>query len=84
MYTIANMKKKRLYRHRSDKMIAGVLAGMADYFDQDPTLWRIMYIVLALVTALGPAIVIYIIAWMVMPEAPEDGVYEAEYTVHYK
>lgn len=55
-------------RSRDDEMIAGVAGGIAEYFDLDPVLVRVAFVVLALVTS-GTAIIAYIIAWIVMPEA---------------
>lgn len=60
--------RRRLMRSRDDEMIAGVAGGIAEYFDLDPVLVRVAFVVLALVTS-GTAIVAYIIAWVVMPEA---------------
>ncbi|MDP2328802.1 MAG: cell wall-active antibiotics response protein LiaF [Dehalococcoidia bacterium] len=60
--------RRRLMRSRDDEMIAGVAGGIAEYFDLDPVLVRVAFVVLALVTS-GTAIIAYIIAWIVMPEA---------------
>ena len=57
---------KKLERSVSDKMVAGVCAGLAKYFDLDPVLMRVIFVLLAL--AGGPGILIYIIMWVVMPE----------------
>jgi phage shock protein PspC (stress-responsive transcriptional regulator) len=59
---------KRLYRSRSDRKLAGVCAGIADYFGWDPTLVRVGWIVLTLMG--GSGILLYLILWLVMPEAP--------------
>ncbi|RHJ85341.1 PspC domain-containing protein [Parabacteroides sp. AM08-6] len=59
---------KRLYR--SDKgMIAGVCAGIADYFDLDPTLVRIGYVLLSIFT-LFSGVIAYLILWIVIPKQP--------------
>ena len=63
-----NDSPKRLYRSRSDRMIAGICGGLADYFNLDPTLVRIITVVVALLP--GPAVIAYIIAWLIMPEEP--------------
>ncbi len=57
---------KRLFRS-SDAMLGGVCAGIAEYFDLDPTLIRIAYIVLTIVTAVLPSLIGYIILWIVIP-----------------
>ena len=59
---------KRLYRSRSDRKLAGVCAGIADYFGWDSTLVRVGWIVLTLMG--GSGILLYLILWLVMPEAP--------------
>lgn len=61
------MDEKRLVRPTTDRMIAGVAAGLAEYMNLDPTIVRLLFVLLAL--AGGPGILIYIIMWIVMPEA---------------
>jgi phage shock protein C len=60
---------KRLYRSRDDQMIAGVCAGLAEYLDVDPVLVRLAMVLFTL--AGGSGIIIYLIAWIIMPERPE-------------
>ena len=60
---------RRLYRSRSDSMIGGVAAGLAAYLNSDPALVRIVWAILVVVTG-GAALVVYIIAWVVVPEEP--------------
>ena len=61
---------KRLYRASEDRsMIGGVCAGIADYFDIDPTLVRLAF--LFIVLARGAGILAYIIAWVIIPERSE-------------
>jgi|GEM_PF-297586 len=67
--------KKRLYRSRTDKKIAGVCGGLAEYFDIDPVIIRIIAIILLLPGGL-PGLVPYIILWIVVPyedNAPAAG-----------
>ncbi|MGC1549194.1 MAG: PspC domain-containing protein [Rhodanobacter sp.] len=59
---------KRLYRSRSDRTLAGVCGGIAEYLGWDPTLVRVGWIILTLLG--GSGILIYLIMWLVMPEAP--------------
>jgi len=59
--------EKRLHRSRTNRTIAGVCAGIADYFGWDPTLVRIAWIVLTFFG--GSGILIYFILWLVVPEA---------------
>ncbi|WP_461218769.1 PspC domain-containing protein [Lapidilactobacillus salsurivasis] len=62
--------KKKLYRARHDVKIAGVCSGLADYFNIDVTLIRVIFAVLAL--GWGSTIALYIILWIVIPEEPRD------------
>ena len=59
---------KRLYRARGDRKLAGVCAGIAEYFGWDPTLVRVGWILLTLLG--GSGVLLYLILWLVMPETP--------------
>jgi phage shock protein C len=63
-------KTKRLMRSR-DRKIAGVCAGLAEYFDLDVTLVRILCFFLTLATGVCPGIVTYLLAWIIVPSEPE-------------
>lgn len=58
---------RRLTRS-SDKLIAGVCAGIAEYLDLDVTLVRVGYLLLSVLSAAFPGILIYVILWIVMPD----------------
>lgn len=58
---------KRLCRSRSNRTLAGVCGGIAEYYGWDPTLVRVAWIVLTLLG--GSGILLYLIMWLVMPEA---------------
>ncbi len=58
---------KMLYKSETDKKIAGVCAGLAEYFDVDPTLVRAGYAFISIVTALIPGIVAYFVLDWIMP-----------------
>src|SRR5947208_6250094 len=60
--------RKRLMRSSTDKKIAGVCAGLADYFDLDVTIIRIVWI-LAVLCA-GTGILVYVILWIALPLGP--------------
>ncbi len=64
--------KKKLYRSKTDKMLCGVLGGLAEYLDVDATLIRILYAALSVFSAGFPGVVLYIICAIVIPEAPFD------------
>jgi len=60
--------KKRLYRSKKDKMLAGICGGLAEYFDVDPSLVRLATALLCLYA--GTGLLVYIIAAIIIPEAP--------------
>lgn len=61
------MEPKRLYRSRRNRMLAGVCAGIADYFNVDPTLIRLIAVVTG---CLGGGLLAYIIAAIIIPNEP--------------
>ena len=67
-YTADGGPKKRLVRSTTDKKIAGVCAGLADYFDLDPTIIRLVWL-LAFLFA-GAGLLAYIILWIALPAGP--------------
>src|SRR5260370_24361128 len=67
-YTADCGPKKRLVRSTTDKKIAGVCAGLADYFDLDPTIIRLVWL-LAFLFA-GAGLLAYIILWIALPAGP--------------
>ena len=60
---------KRLYRNTKEKKIAGVCAGLGEYFKIDPTLIRILFLVVILLG--GAGVLVYLICWMAMPRKDE-------------
>ncbi len=63
--------KKRLYKSK-DKLVCGVLGGLAEYLDVDPTIVRIIYAALSVFTAGFPGVLLYIICALVVPFKPEN------------
>ena len=63
------MVKKKLYRSGKSKFLGGVCGGFADYLDTDPTIVRLIWIFLCLIW--GAGILLYIIAWFIMPKNPK-------------
>lgn len=59
-----------LYRSRRYRMLGGVCGGIAAWLGWSPTLVRILYVVGSIVSVAFPGIIVYIILWIVMPEAP--------------
>jgi len=64
------MEKKKLYRSKKDRMIGGVCGGIAEYFDIDPVLVRIIAVLTIFANGIG--IIAYIIAWIIIPQNPEQ------------
>ena len=62
--------KKKLYKSNSDKMLAGVLGGFAEYIRVDSTLVRLVYVLIAMFSAGFPGILFYIICALVIPDEP--------------
>ena len=62
-----NPPPRRLTRSSKHKMIAGVCGGLAEYFVLDPTLVRVAYVILSIISAGFPGILAYIILMFVMP-----------------
>ena len=65
---MATNLRKPLRRSRSNRMIAGVIAGLADYFGIDVTLARVIYVVVSALSAAFPGAVVYALLWLVIPE----------------
>jgi phage shock protein C len=57
-----------LRRSRHDRMIAGVVGGLADYFGLDPAMARIIYVLVSIFSAAFPGILIYIFLWILIPQ----------------
>jgi phage shock protein C len=68
--------KKRLYRSEKNEMIAGVCAGLAEYFEIDPTLIRIAFVLFTLMG--GSGVLVYILLWIVMPEEADANTVAAD------
>jgi phage shock protein PspC (stress-responsive transcriptional regulator) len=59
----------QLHRSRSHRIIAGVCGGIAEWLGWNATGVRILYVVLSILSAAFPGLIVYIILWLVMPEA---------------
>jgi phage shock protein PspC (stress-responsive transcriptional regulator) len=64
------MTTKTLKRSKNG-MIAGVCAGIAEWQGWDPTIVRIVYVLISVLSAAFPGILVYIILWIIMPQADE-------------
>lgn len=61
--------KRRLERADEGKLVAGVIAGLARYFEHDPLLFRLAAVFLLLATGVFPGLIFYAIGWLAMPRA---------------
>jgi phage shock protein C len=57
---------RKLYRSRSQRMLAGVCGGLAEYFNVDATLIRVLFLILAV--GGGTGLVIYVVMWLIVPD----------------
>jgi len=63
---------KRLYRSKKDRMLYGVCGGIAEYFNIDPTLIRLLWVIFSLLGAVVTGILAYVICCIIIPENPEQ------------
>ena len=70
----------RLHRGRDERMLAGVAVGLADYFDIDPTLVRVGFVVLSFLG--GLAVPLYLAGWLLIPEEGSDSSIAEEMLAH--
>lgn len=61
---------KRLHRSQDNVLVAGVCAGLAEYFHHDPVLWRLGFVFFLFLTGLMPGLLMYLIAWILLPVGP--------------
>lgn len=64
------MVTKKLYLSNKDKKIAGFCGGLAQYFEVDSTVVRLIYILLTILSV-GFGIIFYLIAWLIVPKNPD-------------
>ncbi len=62
---------KRLYLSTTDKKLAGVCGGLGEYSGIDPTVMRLLFVVLGIITGVVPFVVGYLLAWLLVPRRPE-------------
>lgn len=67
------VETKRLYRSRDERMIAGVCGGIGDYFKADPTVIRVIFVILAILGFGVGGLVLYLAMWLIVPEEPLQG-----------
>lgn len=70
-------QRKKIYREEESALVAGVLGGLAEYFKQDPVLFRLAGITLLILTGVFPGVLLYVVAWIMMPKKPK-----VDYTIN--
>ena len=65
-----NKEIRRIYRSRKNRMLGGVCGGIAEYFEIDPVLVRLLFVLLLFMGFSG--IIIYLVAWLIIPESPNQ------------
>ena len=70
--------EKKLYRSRESRVIGGVCGGIGEYFEIDPVIVRLVFLILFFVFGVG--LITYIIAWIIIPDKPLDQA-EVEYEI---
>lgn len=63
---------KKLYKSDKNKVLSGVLAGVAEYYDVDPTVVRLGYVLVTMISHLVPGVVAYFVATLIVPAGPEE------------
>jgi len=66
-----NTYNKKLYKSKENKVIFGVIGGIGEYFDVDPVLLRVVYIIIDVLTGIFPGIIAYLIMAMIIPQKPD-------------
>ena len=78
---VGGTPKTRLLRSRTDRKIAGVCGGLAEYFGIDPTIVRVAWVVLTIVPcAIIFGVIAYLVAWLVVPSAPTGALHPSPST----
>jgi phage shock protein PspC (stress-responsive transcriptional regulator) len=61
--------RSKLHRSSSNRIIAGVCGGIAEWLGWNPTTFRVLYVVVSILSAAFPGILVYLILWIVMPKS---------------
>lgn len=62
---------KRLYRSRKEQMLGGICGGLGEHLDVDPSIIRLVWLVVTLLS-LGTGIIVYLAAWIIIPQSPGE------------
>lgn len=70
---------KRLFRSKKEQMLGGICGGLSEYIDVDPSIIRLVFVVL-IVLSWGLFLLVYIAAWVIVPASPEESTLQATST----
>lgn len=59
---------EKLYRSTKDKKIAGICGGVSEILNVDSTIVRLLFVLFALLTAIAPFVIVYLLGWWLIPE----------------
>ena len=62
---------KKLYKSSTNKIFAGIIGGIGEYFDIDPVLLRVLWLLIVVFTGVVPGLIVYLIAIFIVPEKPK-------------
>ncbi len=62
------MASRKLYRSIDNRMVGGILGGLGEYFDVDPTVLRLIFVLLFIFTGIFPLGIVYLIWWLIVPK----------------
>jgi len=62
---------KKLHKNHHDEVLTGIIGGIGEYFAIDPTVLRIVFVIIVLISGIFPGIIAYIIAYFIIPDAPQ-------------
>lgn len=62
---------KKLYKSNSNKIFFGVIGGIGEYFDLDPVILRLLWVLITFFTGLGAGLMVYLIAALIIPKKPQ-------------
>ncbi|MCA9487269.1 PspC domain-containing protein [Candidatus Woesearchaeota archaeon] len=63
---------KHLYRSKENRIFAGIIGGVGEFFDVDPVILRVLFVIVTLVTAFLPLFLLYLICIFIIPENPHQ------------
>jgi len=70
---------KRLYRSRKEQILGGVCGGLGEHIDVDPSIIRLVWVIATLLS-LGTGIIVYLAAWIIIPESPDESLQQTPVT----